>query len=48
MKTNILKIFLVAIIMAVSITANAYDIKVDGLCYNYLSKEEAHGGSHLY
>ncbi len=40
MKTNILKTLLVTIIMAVSTTANAYDIEVDGLRYNILSEAD--------
>ncbi|MCM1333288.1 MAG: leucine-rich repeat domain-containing protein [Bacteroides sp.] len=39
-RTNILKTLLVAMIMAVSTTAHAYDFKVDGLYYNILSEED--------
>ncbi len=40
MKTNILKILLVAIIMVVSASVNAQGIEVDGLRYNILSEED--------
>ena len=40
MKSNHLRLSLAAIITTIAIPVNAYDFKVDGLCYNILSEEK--------